>query len=60
MSQRDRGRTHNCNPFLVKALRKGDQGLMIGCWLQQIVDYFGSIELPKLGTLWEVSFLLGM
>lgn len=34
-SERDRGRIHNGQHYLVTALRKGGQGPVVMCWLQQ-------------------------
>lgn len=43
-------RMHKCKLFLVSALRRGGQGPIIGCWLEQTVNYFHSPELFQTGT----------
>lgn len=43
---------HNHKPFLVNAPRKGAQGLIIPCWLEQIDHFPGSVELSRAFAWW--------
>ena len=59
-SQKDRRRIHNLKPFLVCAPRKGGQGPVLRCWLEQTVNPLGGLELSQAGTLRGAGVILGM
>lgn len=55
--QRDRGGCDNYKSFLVKALRKGDLGLIFRCGLEETVNSFNSPKLFLTGTQKEAGVL---